>query len=216
MRGQRSASKEGAARGSGAQKEGTARRAGQLDLPFPATWGGARRNAGRKPSSRPSTPHRARPRHLAAEPVHVTLRARLSPLRSQHLFRTIRLALTRAAHRDPKRFRLLHFSVQRDHVHLIVEASDKRALSSGVRGIAIRIARDPHRSLRERPAVTPGSPVGRPLARPRAHFATRGAKRARLRPGEFSEARAPAAAAGYRPLLFRRLVRRLASLAPRP
>jgi putative transposase len=113
----------------------------QLSLPFPATWGGARRGAGRKPSARPSTPHRARPRHRATEPVHVTLRARLAPLRSQHVFPTIRLALLRAARRDTDRFRLLHFSVQRDHVHLLVEASDKRALSSGVRSIAIRIAR---------------------------------------------------------------------------
>lgn len=35
----------------------------------------------------------------------------------------------------------MHFSVQWDHVHLIVEASDKRALSSGIRSVAIRIAR---------------------------------------------------------------------------
>jgi REP element-mobilizing transposase RayT len=113
----------------------------QLSLLFPPSWGGARKGAGRKPSARPSTPHRARPRHQAAEPVHVTLRARLAPLRSQHVFPTIRLALQRAAQRDPARFRLLHFSVQRDHVRLLVEASDKRALSSGVRSIAIRIAR---------------------------------------------------------------------------
>jgi hypothetical protein len=57
------------------------------------------------------------------------------------LFPTVRLALLRAGRRDPARFRLLQFSVQRDHVHLIVEASDKRALSSGVRSVAILIAR---------------------------------------------------------------------------
>jgi hypothetical protein len=36
----------------------------------------------------------------------------------------------------------VHFSVQWDHVHLVVEASDKRALSEGVRSLAIRIARN--------------------------------------------------------------------------
>ena len=71
----------------------------------------------------------------------MTLRARLAPLRSQFLFPTIRLALERSGRRDPARFRLLQFSVQRDHVHLLVEARDKRALSSGVRSVAIRIAR---------------------------------------------------------------------------
>jgi REP element-mobilizing transposase RayT len=113
----------------------------QLALPWPSTWGGARKGAGRKPGPRPGTPHRARPVQRAAEPVHVTLRARLAPLRSQHVFPTVRLAFARAGRRDPDRFRVLHYSVQRDHVHLVVEARDKRALSSGVRSIAIRIAR---------------------------------------------------------------------------
>jgi putative transposase len=120
---------------------GAIRRAAQLALPFPNRWGGRRAGAGRKPALRPPTPHRARPRQLASEPVHVTLRSRLAPLRSQHVFPTVRLALARAGRRDPKRFRIVHFSVQRDHVHLIVEASSKRALSSGVRSVAIRIAR---------------------------------------------------------------------------
>jgi putative transposase len=35
---------------------------------------------------------------------------------------------------------VLHYSVQQDHIHLVVEAADKRALSSGVRGLAIRVA----------------------------------------------------------------------------
>jgi REP element-mobilizing transposase RayT len=62
-------------------------------------------------------------------------------LRSQHLLPTVRLALLRAARRDPQSFRVLHFSIQHNHVHLIVEAQDKRALSSGIRSVAIRIAR---------------------------------------------------------------------------
>jgi hypothetical protein len=33
------------------------------------------------------------------------------------------------------------FSVQNDHLHLLVEASDKRALSAGAQGLAIRTAR---------------------------------------------------------------------------
>jgi putative transposase len=73
--------------------------------------------------------------------VHVTLRARLAPLRSQYVFPTVRLALLRAGRRYKGRFWLLHFFVQHDHVHLIVEARDKRSLSSGVRSIAIRVAR---------------------------------------------------------------------------
>jgi putative transposase len=73
--------------------------------------------------------------------VHVTLRSAFRPLRSQHVFPTVCLAISAAGRRWPKRFRILHFSAQADHLHLIVEASDARALSAGIRGLAIRIAR---------------------------------------------------------------------------
>jgi REP element-mobilizing transposase RayT len=113
----------------------------QLGLPFPATWGGARANAGRKPGPRSGVPHRARPQHRAWQPVHVTLRARMKQLRSQFVFPTVQLALLRATRRAAERFRIVHFSVQHHHIHLVVEASDRRALASGVSGLAIRIAR---------------------------------------------------------------------------
>src|SRR5207253_2092423 len=45
-------------------------------------------------------------------------------------------------------FRLVHFSVQHNHVHLIVEADDNRSLSCGVQSIAIRMARSLNRWLR--------------------------------------------------------------------
>ena len=71
----------------------------------------------------------------------MTLRSRIAPLRSQYVFPTVRLALARAGRRDPERFRILHYSVQRDHVHLLVEAQDKGALSRGMRSVMIRVAR---------------------------------------------------------------------------
>jgi len=97
----------------------------------------------------------------------VTLRARLSPLRSQHVFPTVRLALGRASRRDPKRFRILQFSVQSDHLHLIVEAADKRALSSGVRGVAIRVARYVNDLLSRRGPLWADRWHGRALRTPR-------------------------------------------------
>lgn len=139
----------------------------QLSLDFPARWGGARAGAGRKRRERGNVPHRARPQHRAAEPVHVTLRSRVAPLRSQHVFPTIRLALARAAKREPARFRLLHFSVQHDHVHLIVEASDKQALSSGIQGVAIRVARYVNALLSRRGRLWADRWHGRALASPR-------------------------------------------------
>jgi REP element-mobilizing transposase RayT len=105
--------------------------------------------------------------HRKSEPVHVTLRARLAPLRSQFLFPVVRLALVRASGRAPNRFRIVHFSVQRDHVHLVVEASDKRALSSGMRSVAIRVARYVNDVLSRRGPLWAERWHGRALETPR-------------------------------------------------
>ena len=141
---------------------------GQLTVSFPSTWGGARRNAGRKPSARTNVRHRTRPTQRSSHPLHVTLRSRLAPLRSQFLFPSVRLALTRAARRDPDRFRIVHYSVQRDHLHLVVEAADKRALSSGIQSLAIRIARYVNDLLRRRGALWADRFHSRALTSPRA------------------------------------------------
>jgi REP-associated tyrosine transposase len=139
----------------------------QLDFRFP-TWGGRRPGAGRKPRDprRPATPHTARPAHRARHPVHVTLRAgaRRPYLRAEAVFRVVRGAIAEAS-RDA--FRIVHFSVQPDHLHLIVEASDKAALSSGVRGLAIRVARRVNRLVRRRGSLWGDRWHGRDLKTPR-------------------------------------------------
>jgi REP element-mobilizing transposase RayT len=84
--------------------------------------------------------HRTRAEHKARYPLHVTLRCaqRAPNLRRQLLLRLLHRAL-RAASRTW--FRILHFSIQTDHVHLVVEAHDKTSLSRGVAGLAVRVAR---------------------------------------------------------------------------
>jgi REP element-mobilizing transposase RayT len=139
-----------------------------LGLPKPKNrWGGARPNAGRKPSgTRAGTPHRPRPTHDERHPVHATLRAGLGSLRSQLLFPTLRYAITKAGRRDVERFRIVHFSVQYDHVHLIVEAANKRALSAGMRSLAIRVARHVNRLLMRNGRFWADRWHGRALASP--------------------------------------------------
>jgi REP element-mobilizing transposase RayT len=118
----------------------------QQELAF-RTRGGRRRGAGRKRSHfRSSVPHSARPEHRKTNPVHVTLRgSRLLPsLRQQRLF----FELRRALGRTPRAwFRVVHFSVQTDHVHLLVEADDKSSLSRGLMGLAGRLAHAINRVL---------------------------------------------------------------------
>jgi REP element-mobilizing transposase RayT len=60
------------------------------------------------------------------------------------------LKVIRQASRSPAvgdSFRVVHFSVQRDHVHLIIEAAGRDALIRGVQGLAIRLARAVNRTL---------------------------------------------------------------------
>jgi len=80
----------------------------------------------------------------------------------------VRLAIAEANPRAPHAFRVVHFSVQADHVHLLVEALDKRALSAGMRGLAIRIARRVNRLVFRRGALWADRWHGRALTTPRA------------------------------------------------
>lgn len=82
----------------------------------------------------------------------MTLRAvrEVQCLRSHRTFPAVREVLNRASRTD---FRVVHFSVQNDHVHLLVEADDKRALSRGARGLAIRMALAVNRVLGRNGAV---------------------------------------------------------------
>jgi REP element-mobilizing transposase RayT len=89
-------------------------------------------------------------------------------LRSQHLFPTLTLAIRRASQADPKHFRVVHFSIQFDHLHLIVEASDKQALSRGMQGLAVRIARYVNDLLGRRGKFWADRWHGRALTSPRS------------------------------------------------
>ncbi|HEY1954029.1 MAG TPA: transposase [Polyangiaceae bacterium] len=145
----------------------------QLEIEF-STWGGARDGAGRKrrPGVRASVAHRPRERHARAHPVHVTLRARrgLPPFREKVLGGVVREAIRAANHVSALSpvFRVLHFSVQVDHVHLVVEAADRAALARGVQGLAIRIARRINGTLGVRGRVWEDRFHSRELATPRA------------------------------------------------
>jgi REP element-mobilizing transposase RayT len=139
----------------------------QLDLAF-RTWGGARKGAGRKrASARPNVSHLKRAPLDGNQPVLVTMRVRrgVPNLRTQRAMSGVRLAL--AGGRRRFGFRLVHFSVQGNHLHLIVEAADKRALSRGMQGLAIRLARRVNGALGRRGGVFADRYHARALGSPR-------------------------------------------------
>jgi REP element-mobilizing transposase RayT len=85
--------------------------------------------------------------------VHVTLKVRpgLPSLRAAALVRELRRSFGRACER--RSFRLVHYSIQTDHVHAIVEASDESALAHGMKSLGARLARAVNRVVRRRGPV---------------------------------------------------------------
>jgi REP element-mobilizing transposase RayT len=146
----------------------------QVELVF-RTHGGKRRGAGRKPKGqRAGQRHAARPAHNPRHPVHVTMRVvgSASGLRRKDTYLALREATIVTARRED--FRITHMSIQRDHLHLIVEADSKRALSKGVQGFSISAARQINRAITARGGDRRTGRViadryhSRPLTSPRA------------------------------------------------
>jgi REP element-mobilizing transposase RayT len=104
--------------------------------------GGKRRGAGRPPNGlRAGSPHKERPDLPARYPVHVVLRvvSAVGNLRRRRVYHAIREATLTTARREG--FRIVHLSIQRTHVHLLVEADHKGALASGMQGFQISAAK---------------------------------------------------------------------------
>jgi REP element-mobilizing transposase RayT len=104
--------------------------------------GGKRRGAGRPPNgTRAGSSHKERPCLHARYPVHVVLRVVgvVGSLRRRCVYQAIREATLTTALRED--FRIVQLSIQRTHVHLLVEANDKLALGRGMQGFQISAAK---------------------------------------------------------------------------
>jgi REP element-mobilizing transposase RayT len=127
--------------GESAGDRGRPRRSAPEQLALWKKRGGKRRGAGRPPKGpRAGSPHTERPFLHPRYPVHVTLRVigAVGNLRRRCVYQAVREATLTTALRED--FRIVHLSIQRTHVHLIVEAHDKAALARGMQGFQISAA----------------------------------------------------------------------------
>src|SRR5207253_10064080 len=123
-------------------------RTAQLQLRLPSR-GGRRPGAGRKPKGpRALVSHAARPRFEKPTPVLVTLRVQndVWNLRSGRCLRRLKSCFAKSLGRFG--LRLIEFSVQGNHLHLIVEADGNESLSRGMQGLAVRIAKSLKRLMK--------------------------------------------------------------------
>jgi REP element-mobilizing transposase RayT len=114
--------------------------------------GGKRPNAGRPAKgARPSERHETREVFKRGEPVHVIMRvdAEVGSLRKRSIMRAVHEA-TVIVTRHEARFRIVHLSLQRTHIHLIVEAENRVALAHGMQAFGISAARNINRVIGER------------------------------------------------------------------
>lgn len=102
--------------------------------------GKVRKRPGPKPAARPSVAHATRPRHSKWVPLHITMRAErgLPNFRTQLLFAAFERAVRLTQRAD---FRIVEFSVQSNHLHLIVEAESNDALTRGMKSFTVRANR---------------------------------------------------------------------------
>jgi putative transposase len=126
---------------------------------------GVRRGRPKKAWS--SVAHRARPEHTQSHPLHVTWRIAkgLPNMRSPEVMKAFRRAFVAGKSRFG--FRLVHYSVQENHAHLVCEAEDARALSRGMQGLAIRVAKSVNRALARKGKVFADRYHSRSLQSPR-------------------------------------------------
>lgn len=132
-----------------------AKRSRQLDLdlrPAPS-WGGRRLGAGRKPAPVRRDPHRPREPLAPRHPCHVTLRVRpdVPSLRAVRFVQEVERSFRAACERS--HFRLVHYSVQTNHVHAIVEAASTHDLGRGMKSLGSRLAKAVNRVFARRGAV---------------------------------------------------------------
>src|SRR6185503_14810781 len=110
--------------------------------------GGKRKRAGRKPKgARAGAPHKKRPDIRPNQALHVVMRvvSAVGNLRRRSLYKAMRDATITAGLRE--RFRIVHISLQRNHVHMLAEADTNLALAHGMQGFQISAARNINTAL---------------------------------------------------------------------
>lgn len=99
--------------------------------------GGRRQNSGRKRIHSKGVSHRTREEVSRRTPLHINFKYK-AYMRNKYCLKLLKRAILNARKLG---LRVNHFSLQYDHVHLIVEADSNSILESGMRSITVTIAK---------------------------------------------------------------------------
>ena len=154
-----------------ARRKKTKQQPEQPALPFHRNgkWGGARPGSGRKTvTQRNYVPHHTRKLFKSNRPAHVTVRLSKDLPAHLHDYRVYGIVV-RCLHQARKRFgfRLIHFAVLSNHLHLVCEADDRRAMSRGMQGLLIRLAKALNKHWKRKGSVWRDRYHEQPITSPR-------------------------------------------------
>ncbi|MBL8901482.1 MAG: transposase [Planctomycetes bacterium] len=113
----------------------------QLEFDF-RQHGGKRKGAGRKPkNAEPGLPHRQRAMKKRGQPLLITVRLAdgLPSLRRGRALKLVLAALSASS--DRHGMRIIHYTVQDNHLHLLVEADDRECVARGMNALLSPLAR---------------------------------------------------------------------------
>ena len=104
---------------------------------FRGQKGGRRPGSGRMRIRSKGVAHRKRERISHRTPLHINFRFRKS-IRNKESLRILKKAILKAR---MKGLNVIHFSMQSNHIHLIIEAADNQTLTKGMRSLTISFAK---------------------------------------------------------------------------
>ncbi|MFL5785644.1 MAG: transposase [Bacteriovoracaceae bacterium] len=99
--------------------------------------GGKREGSGRKRIHSPGVAHRARQKVTTRTPLHINFKYK-TQIRNKDNLRLLKKAILNSRRHG---LRIMHFSLQSNHVHLIVEAGNNELLTKGMRSLTVTMAR---------------------------------------------------------------------------
>lgn len=99
--------------------------------------GGPRKGAGRKRIKSKGIAHRTREKVTCHKPLHVNFKYRTT-IKNKFCLRLLKRAIHNARAQGLK---VIHFSLQHNHVHLIVEATNNSILTSGMRSLTVTMTK---------------------------------------------------------------------------
>lgn len=111
----------------------------QLNV-FKGKRGGRRPGSGRKRIHSRGVAHRTREVVTGRTPLHINFKFRKT-IRNKHALKLLKRALLKARSQG---LCVIHFSLQSNHIHLIVEAQSNQILTKGMRSLTVTFAKGLH------------------------------------------------------------------------